>query len=48
MVPDMITLAGEYEEVIESIVHGIAVFMVDNMGGLEVKEFGDEGPGQAL
>jgi hypothetical protein len=48
MVSDMITLTGENEKVIKSIIDRISVAMMDDMGGLEVEDFRDHGPGDSL
>ena len=45
MVPDVITLTGENEKVIKSIIDRIAVAMMDDMGRMESKDFRDNGSG---
>jgi hypothetical protein len=48
MVSDMITVIGKDDEVIEAVIHGIAVDVVDDVGWFKIEDFRDQGAGYAL
>lgn len=48
MVTDMVTLVSEDEKVIEAVIKGISIDMVDDMRWLEAEYFRDNGTGESL
>ena len=48
MMADMVSLVGEDEQVVQGGVEGVAVDVVDDVGGLKREVFSDDGPGDPL